>query len=67
MIDSAKDVRFHHLCSTTFLIPHPNNRMFVLIDAATLQKAQRMIGGCEAGSEHAELPFENILDRVDRF
>jgi len=23
-----------------------------------------MIAGCEACSEHAELPFENILDRV---
>jgi hypothetical protein len=36
----------------------------VLIDSATLQNAQRMIGGCEACSEHAELPFENILDRL---
>jgi hypothetical protein len=36
----------------------------VLIDAATLQKAQRMIIGCEACSEDAELPFENVLDRL---
>jgi hypothetical protein len=31
---------------------------------ATLEKAQRMIAGCEACSEDAELPFENILDRL---
>ena len=36
----------------------------VLIDAATLQKAHRMIAGCEACSEDAELPFDNILDRL---
>jgi hypothetical protein len=32
--------------------------------AATLQKAQRMIAGCEACSDDAEIPFDNILDRV---
>jgi hypothetical protein len=36
----------------------------VLIDAATLQKAQRMIAGCEACSDDAEIPFDNILDRI---
>jgi hypothetical protein len=35
-----------------------------LIDSATLQKAQRMIAGCDACSEDAEIPFDNILDRV---
>src|SRR5262245_42092921 len=30
----------------------------------TLQKAQRMISGCEACSEDAEIPSDNILDRL---
>jgi hypothetical protein len=32
--------------------------------AATLQKAQRMIAGCEACSGTAEIPFDWVLDRV---
>ena len=36
----------------------------VLIDAATLQKAQRLIIGCEACLEDAEDIFESILDQV---
>ena len=47
-----------------FFDPTPEQQNVVLIDAATLQKAQRMIAGCEACSKDAELPFENILDRI---
>src|SRR5262245_46782711 len=47
-----------------FFDPTPEQQNVVLIDAATLQKAQRMITGCEACSEDAEIPFDNILDRV---
>jgi len=47
-----------------FLDPTPEQQNVVLIDAATLQKAQQMTAGCEACSERAELPFENILDRL---
>jgi hypothetical protein len=47
-----------------FFDPTPQQQNVVLIDSATLQKAQRMISGCEACSETAELPFENILDRL---
>jgi hypothetical protein len=50
--------------SRDFFDPTPEQQNVVLIDAATLQKAQRMIAGCEACSEHAELPFENILNRL---
>jgi len=38
--------------------------IMILIDAATLQKAQRMIAGCEACSDNAEIPFDNVLDRL---
>jgi hypothetical protein len=47
-----------------FFDPTPEEQNVVLIDAATLQKAQRVIAGCEACSETAEIPFDNILDRV---
>ena len=47
-----------------FFDPTPEQQNVVLIDAATLQKAQQMTAGCEACSERAELPFENILDRL---
>jgi hypothetical protein len=47
-----------------FFDPTPEQQNVVLIDAATLQKAQRMIAGCEACSEDAEIPFDNILDRL---
>jgi hypothetical protein len=43
--------------------PAPEQQV-VLIDAATLQRAQRMIAGCEGCSEDAEIPFDNILDRI---
>jgi hypothetical protein len=35
-----------------------------LVDAATLQKAQHMIVGCEACSETAEIPFDKIPDEL---
>jgi hypothetical protein len=47
-----------------FFDPAPEQQNVVLSDAATLQKAQRMIAGCEACSEDAEIPFDNLLDRL---
>src|SRR5689334_1897682 len=47
-----------------FFDPTPEQQKIVLNNSETLQKAQRMIAGCEACSEEAELPFENILDRL---
>jgi hypothetical protein len=47
-----------------FFDPSPEQQNVVLIDAATLQKAQRMIAGCEACCEDTQLAFENILDRL---
>jgi hypothetical protein len=52
------------VCLATFFDPPPEQQNVVLIEAATLEKAQRMIAGCEACSETAEIPFDNILDRV---
>ena len=47
-----------------FFDPTPEQQSVVLINAAMLQKAQRMIASCEARSEDAEIPFDNILDRL---
>jgi hypothetical protein len=36
-----------------------------LVEATDLRKAEKLILGCEACSpEDAELPFDNVLDRV---
>jgi hypothetical protein len=47
-----------------FFDPTPEQQNVVLIDAATVQKAQHMIAACEACSQDAEIPFDNILDRL---
>jgi hypothetical protein len=50
-----------------FFDPTPEQQNVVLIDAATLQRAQRMIAACEACSKDAENPIDNILDQPDGF
>jgi hypothetical protein len=47
-----------------FFDPIPQQQNVVLIDSATLHKAQRMILSCETCSEDAEIPLDNILDRL---
>jgi hypothetical protein len=44
--------------------PTPEQQKVVLVDAETVSTAQGMLVGCEACSKEAELPFENILDRL---
>jgi hypothetical protein len=45
--------------------PIPEEQIIVLVDAATLRKAERVIESCEdCNREGAEIPFDNILDRV---
>jgi hypothetical protein len=48
-----------------FFDPTPGLLNVVLIKVRN-SSAQRMIAGCEACNEHAELPFDNILDRLTR-
>jgi len=51
--------------SRDFFDPTPEQQNVVLIDAATLSKAERLIESCElCNPEGAEIPFDNILDRV---
>ena len=48
-----------------FFDPTPEQQIVVLIGAATLRKAERLIESCEAcNPEEAQIPFDNILDRV---
>src|SRR5262245_62103072 len=48
-----------------FFDPTPEQQNVVLIDAATLREAERLIESCEhCNPDGAEIPFDNILDRV---
>jgi hypothetical protein len=48
-----------------FFDPTPEQQTVVLIDAAILRKAEKLIESCEhCNAEGAEVPFDNILDRV---
>jgi hypothetical protein len=48
-----------------FFDPTPEQEHVMLIDAATLRKAEKLIDSCEGcNQEGAEIPFDNILDRV---
>jgi hypothetical protein len=50
-----------------FFDPTPEQQNVVLVDAAILQEAERMIESCEGcNPDGAEIPFDNILDRVTR-
>jgi len=48
-----------------FFDPTPEQQIVVLISAATLYEAERLIESCEGcNPEGAEIPFDNVLDRV---
>jgi len=48
-----------------FFDPTPEQQNVVLINAATLLEAERLIESCEhCNPEGAEIPFDNILDHV---
>jgi len=48
-----------------FFDPTPDEQNVVLIDGGTLRKAEKLIESCEhCNAEGAEIPFDNILDRV---
>jgi hypothetical protein len=47
-----------------FFDPTPEEQKVILIDAATLRKAEKLIEPCEqCNAEGAEIPFDNVLDR----
>ena len=48
-----------------FFDPTPEEQVVVLVDTAALRKAEGLIESCEhCNEEGAQIPFDNILDRV---
>ncbi len=48
-----------------FFDPAPEQQIVVLVDAATLRKAERLIESCEnCNPEGADIRFDWLLDRV---
>jgi hypothetical protein len=48
-----------------FFDPTPEQQVIVLVEIATLRQAESLIESCEhCNEEGAEIPFDNILDRV---
>jgi hypothetical protein len=48
-----------------FFDPSPEEQQVVLIDGETLRKAEELVESCEhCNPDGAEIPFDNILDRV---
>ena len=47
-----------------FFDPTHEEHRVVLPEDADIRKAEKMIVGCDVCSEYAEIPFDNILDRV---
>jgi hypothetical protein len=48
-----------------FFDPTPEEQRVVLVDGAILCKVERLIESCEGcNPDGAEIPFDNILDRV---
>jgi len=48
-----------------FFDPLPEEQNIVLVDKTTLLKAEKLSESCEqCNPEGAEIPFDNILDRV---
>jgi hypothetical protein len=48
-----------------FFDPTPEEQIVILVDASTLRKAEKLIESCEhCNPDGAEIPFDNILDRV---
>ena len=48
-----------------FFDPTPEQQNVLLVNAATLRQAEKLVESCEAcNPEHVEIPFDWILDRV---
>jgi hypothetical protein len=45
--------------------PTPEEQVVVLVESKTLRRAERLIESCDGcNPEGADIPFDNILDRV---
>jgi hypothetical protein len=51
--------------SGDFFDPTPDKQVVVLVESSTLRQSERLIESCEhCNEEGAQIPFDNILDRV---
>jgi hypothetical protein len=51
--------------SGDFFDPTPDEQVVVLVDSAALRQAERLMESCaHCDEEGAQIPFDNILDRV---
>jgi hypothetical protein len=51
--------------SRDFFDPTAEQQVIVLVEASEVRRAERLIESCEACNEEgAEIPFDNILDRI---
>jgi len=51
--------------SGDFFDPTPEQQVVVLVQSATLRQAERLLESCEhCNEEDAQIPFDNILDRI---
>ena len=45
--------------------PSPEEQVVVLVESATLRRAERLIESCEhCNPDGAQIPFDNLLDRI---
>lgn len=48
-----------------FFDPSPEQQVVILVESTVLRQAERLIESCEyCNEEGAEIPFDNIFDRV---
>jgi hypothetical protein len=51
--------------SDEFFDRSPEQQVVVLVESATLRQAERLMQSCEhCNEEDAQIPFDNILDRI---
>jgi hypothetical protein len=51
--------------SRDYFDPTPEEQIVLLVESAISRRAERLIESCEhCNPENAEIPFENILDRI---
>ena len=50
-----------------FFDPTPEKQIVLLINRAMLRKAEKLIESCEHCNRDVEIPFDNILDHLNRF
>ena len=60
-----QNVKIASQMSGDFFDPTPEQQVVVLVESASLRQTEKLIESCEhCNEEGAQIPFDNILDRV---